>query len=91
MLGTVTTVGDEAIRDVLLGLFSPHMFCNGIYVAVATVTIAVRILVMAIRGELTGKLFTKLIRIVDFSGALGLGTFVVIGSQTVIHTGYGNS
>lgn len=91
VLGTVTAVGGGAVRDVLLGLFPPHMFRNGIYVAVATATVAVWILMVAARGELTDKLFAKLTRIMDFSDALGLGIFAVIGSQTAIRTGYGDN
>lgn len=91
VLGTVTAVGGGAIRDVLLGLFPPHMFRNGIYVAVATATVAVWILMVARKGEMTDRLFAKLYRVMDFSDALGLGIFAVIGSQTAIRTGYGSN
>lgn len=91
VLGTVTAVGGGAVRDVLLGQFPPHMFRNGIYVGVATATVALWIFMVAQKGEMTDKLFAKLTRIMDFSDALGLGIFAVIGSQTAIRTGYGNN
>lgn len=91
VLGTVTAVGGGAVRDVLLGLFPPNMFRNGIYVGVATATVAVWILIVAMKGEMTDRLFAKLSRVMDFSDALGLGIFAVIGSQTAIRTGYGDN
>lgn len=91
VLGTVTAVGGGAVRDVLLGLFPPHMFRNGIYVGVATATVAVWILMVAKKGEMTDSLFARLNRVMDFSDALGLGIFAVIGSQTAIRTGYGDN
>lgn len=91
VLGTVTAVGGGAVRDVLLGQFPPHMFRNGIYVGVATATVALWIFMVAKKGEMTDKLFAKLTRIMDFSDALGLGIFAVIGSQTAIRTGYGDN
>lgn len=91
VLGTVTAVGGGAVRDVLLGQFPPHMFRNGIYVGVATATVALWIFMVAQKGEMTDKLFAKLTRIMDFSDALGLGIFAVIGSQTAIRTGYGDN
>lgn len=91
VLGTVTAVGGGAVRDVLLGLFPPHMFRNGIYVGVATATVALWIFMVAVKGEMTDKLFARLARVMDFSDALGLGIFAVIGSQTAIRTGYGDN
>lgn len=91
VLGTVTAVGGGAVRDVLLGLFPPNMFRNGIYVAVATATVALWIVLVAWKGVMTDLVFAKLSRIMDFSDALGLGIFAVIGSQTAIRTGYGDN
>ena len=91
VLGTVTAVGGGAVRDVLLGQFPPHMFRNGIYVGAATATVALWLLMVAKRGVMTDKVFARLSRIMDFSDALGLGIFAVIGSQTAIRTGHGDN
>ena len=50
VLGTVTAVGGGAVRDVLLGIFPPNMFRHGSYVAVATLTVALWLLMAARSG-----------------------------------------
>lgn len=91
VLGTVTAVGGGAVRDVLLGSFPPGMFRNGVYVAVATATVAFWLLMAARRGAMTNLVFAKLIKIMDISDSLGLGIFAVLGSQTAIRSGYGDN
>lgn len=91
VLGTVTAVGGGAIRDVLLGIFPPGMFRHGVYVAVATGTVAFWLLMAARRGAMTDLVFAKLTKIMDISDSLGLGIFAVLGSQTAIRSGHGDN
>lgn len=91
VLGTVTAVGGGAVRDVLLGLFPPNMFRNGIYMGVATATVAFWLVLAAGKGPVAELLFSKLTKIMDISDSIGLGIFAVIGSQTAIRTGYGDN
>lgn len=88
VLGMVTAVGGGAVRDVLLGITPPNMFCNGIYMGVATSTVVVWIVMVAKGGAVTDLLFAKLAKVMDVSDSIGLGIFAVIGSQTAVHAGY---
>lgn len=88
MLGTVTAVGGGAVRDVLLGIAPPNMFRNGIYVAVATATVAVWLLLAAKSGAVSQRLFRNLVKVMDVSDSIGLGIFAVVGSQTAVNCGY---
>lgn len=91
VLGTVTAVGGGAVRDVLLGIFPPNMFRNGVYVAVATATVVFWLWMAARRGAVSRHLFMQLTKIMDFSDSIGLGIFAVVGSQTAIVHGYGDN
>jgi uncharacterized membrane protein YeiH len=91
VLGTVTAVGGGAVRDVLLGIFPPNMFRNGIYVAVATATVVLWLVMAARKGAVSRLLFTRLTRVMDFSDSIGLGIFAVVGSKTAIVNGYGDN
>lgn len=91
VLGTVTAVGGGAVRDVLLGIFPPNMFRHGSYVAVATLTVALWLLMAARNGTVSRAIFKKLTWIMDISDSIGLGIFAVVGSQTAINVGYGDN
>lgn len=91
VLGTVTAVGGGAVRDVLLGIFPPNMFRHGSYVAVATLTVALWLLMAARKGAVSRAMFAKLSWIMDISDSLGLGIFAVVGCQTAINAGYGDN
>ena len=91
VLGTVTAVGGGAVRDVLLGIFPPNMFRHGSYVAVATLTVALWLLMAARKGTVSRAIFKKLTWIMDISDSIGLGIFAVVGSQTAINVGYGDN
>lgn len=88
VLGTVTAVGGGAVRDVLLGQFPPSMFRNGVYVAVATATVAFWLLIAAWKGAEGRRVVDSLTGIIDVSDSVGLGVFAVVGSQTAIRCGY---
>ena len=88
VLGTVTAVGGGAVRDVLLGVTPPNMFRNGVYVAVATATVVVWILMAARSGSVSKAMFHNIVKVMDFSDSLGLGVFAVVGSQMAVKCGY---
>ncbi len=91
VLGTVTAVGGGAIRDLLLGITPPSMFRDGTYVAVATATVAVWLLVAAHSVPMTQAMFDKISRVMEFSDSIGLGVFAVVGCQTAILNGHGDN
>lgn len=91
VLGTVTAVGGGAVRDLLLGVTPPNMFRNGVYVAIATATVAVWLLMAAKSGAVSKKLFHSITKVMDFSDSVGLGIFAVVGSQTAVIYGYGDN
>ena len=72
VLGTVTAVGGGAVRDVLLGIFPPNMFRHGSYVAVATLTVALWLLMAARKGTVSRAIFKKLTWIMDISDSIAL-------------------
>ena len=76
VLGTVTAVGDGTLRDLLLGDIPPFSMKDEYYIYIA---IAVSVAVFANRNRF--KAFEKPLLYFD---AIGLGTFVVIGSTKAI-------
>lgn len=88
VLGAVTAVGGGCVRDLLLGITPPNMFRNGVYVAVATVTVFFWLVMAVWKGAVTREMFAKLTRIMDLSDSVGLGIFAVVGSQTAVNCGY---
>lgn len=91
VLGIVTAVGGGCVRDILLGITPPNMFSNGVYVAVATATVVVWLLMAARKGAVSRKMFANITKIMDISDSLGLGIFAVVGSQTAVIYGYGDN
>lgn len=91
VLGIVTAVGGGCVRDILLGITPPNMFRNGVYVAVATATVVVWLLMAARKGAVSRKMFANITKIMDISDSLGLGIFAVVGSQTAVIYGYGDN
>jgi len=87
----VTAVGGGCVRDLLLGVTPPHMFRNGVYVAVATVTVFFWLVMAAWKGAVSKAMFANITKIMDISDSLGLGIFAVVGSQTAVIYGYGDN
>lgn len=88
VLGTVSAVGGGVLRDMLLGIIPPNLFRNGVYAATATVTVACWLWMAARKGSLSGRHFHQLVRVMEISDSLGLGVFVVAGSQIAIDRGH---
>lgn len=76
VLGAVTAVGGGTLRDLLLGDIPPFSLKDEIYIYIA---IAVSLVVFANRNRF--KVFEKPLLYFD---AIGLGTFVVIGTTKAI-------
>lgn len=81
VLGAVTAVGGGTLRDLLLGDIPPFSLKDDHYISIA---IAVSLVVFAKRNRF--KLFEKPLLYFD---AIGLGTFVVIGTQKALDFGMG--
>ena len=92
VLGVTTAVGGGAIRDVILGIVPPAMFRNPIYTLVATITSCVVFLILYLKKELlqghNRETYDKVMLVMD---SIGLGIFTVVGVNTGISHGYGQT
>lgn len=89
VLGVTTSVGEGAIRDVILGIVPPAMFQHPVYTLVATITSCVVFLILYLKKELlqghNRETYDKVMLIMD---SVGLGIFTVVGVNTGIAHGY---
>ncbi len=90
-LGTITAVGGGALRDVLLGIFPPSMFKNGIYVLFAFVTAIVSFYTGVFAIKKIKRKRMKYYNLITFFDAVGLGVFTVVGTNTAIINGFGDN
>lgn len=81
VLGMVTAVGGGTIRDVLLGALPPFSLQNEVYL---WLPMATSLLVFALHPWLS-----KLMQPLLYLDAIGLGTFVVIGTSKALMLGTG--
>ncbi len=88
-LAVVTATGGGIFRDILLGLQPPKVFVDPTYVLVAAATALIIFLIVSIIGKDTYLKNTALIdSINNIFDALGLGVFVVLGTQAAIEYGF---
>lgn len=84
VLGAVTAVGGGMTRDILIGQTPPVMFANPVY-AILAVAVSLFVFLLAYfspnRFNLHGQ---RLMQIVNFFDALGLGVFVTVGVDAVL-------
>jgi uncharacterized membrane protein YeiH len=94
VLGVVTAVGGGVVRDVILGITPPNVFCHPSYALVATITSCIAFLIIYVKREHIqrqilegsfGVLYDKLMLVMD---SIGLGIFTVVGVNTGIQQGY---
>jgi len=81
VLGLVTAIGGGTLRDLLLGDSPPFCFKNETYLYLA---VAVSLFSFVLYRQLSGMRQPLL-----FFDAIGLGTFVVIGTEKALHFGLG--
>lgn len=77
VLGLVTAIGGGTLRDLLLGDTPPFCFKNEVYLYLA---LGVSLLTFALYHHMTGMRQPLL-----YFDAIGLGTFVVIGTEKALH------
>ena len=90
-LGVVTSVGGGTVRDVLLGLTPPRMFYNYEYVALAVVTALALFLVFRLAPGARAGMAGRIDLLYNLCDAVGLGIFVVVGTQTCLDAGYADN
>ena len=90
-LGGVTALGGGTVRDILIGHFPPNMFYSYKFLLIAAVS-ALFIFIVAYKWHdaYTINEF-HLNNISNVFDAIGLGAFVVTGTQTGINAGYGDN
>lgn len=91
VLAAITATGGGIIRDIILGIFPPHVFTDCTYVLIAAaVALAVYFIAHTFKDAYrrNTELIDSINNIVD---ALGLGIFIVNGSQTAIDYGFSDN
>ena len=88
VLGCATAVGGGMMRDIVLGKFPPVLFTDPIYTEFSFITCILGFLIEKRHLHTTGEELTILLYMAD---SIGLGIFVVVGSQSAFHAGYGHN
>lgn len=90
VLGVVTALGGGFMRDVVLGIVPPSMFTNRIFVPVGLITSFYTFLAIRWNQHVIPLLPEGLFQLVlNFTDAIGLGLFTVLGVNAAINAGYG--
>lgn len=89
VLGVTTSVGGGLIRDLILGITPPGMFCTPVYTLVALgISILLFVIVAVNHSWVKGRIGLIYDRIMLFCDSLGLGIFTVVGINTAWKAGY---
>jgi uncharacterized membrane protein YeiH len=90
VMGLVTALGGGFMRDVTLGIVPPSMFTNALYIPVALLTAFYTYLAVRLHHHMIPMVSDdKFQWILNFTDAIGLGLFTVIGVNAAIGAGYG--
>ena len=91
VLGLVTASGGGFIRDVTLGIIPPSMFVSPMLIPVGLLTSFYTFLTVHWNQHMIPELPAGLFQwILNFTDAVGLGLFTVLGVNAAIDAGYGD-
>lgn len=91
LLSIITALGGGTVRDVLLGITPPKMFYSYEYVALAAATALALFLVFRFIPRARSGLAGRMDLLYNLCDAVGLGIFVVVGTQACLDAGYSNN
>lgn len=89
VLGLVTALGGGFMRDVVLGIVPPSMFTNRIFIPVGLITSFYTFLAIRWNQHIIPLLPEGRFELVlNFTDAIGLGLFTVLGVNAAVNAGY---
>lgn len=90
VLGVTTAVGGGMLRDLLIGIHPPTLFVKPVYVAAASLAVAILFVIVKFCRlpieALESEMYERVMNLLD---AIGLGAFTVVGIDTAIENGFG--
>lgn len=91
VLGLVTALGGGFMRDVVLGIVPPTMFTSSLLIPVGLLTSFYTFLAIRWHRHVIPLLPDGLFQLIlNFTDAIGLGLFTVLGVNAAINAGYGS-
>ncbi|MBO5059429.1 MAG: trimeric intracellular cation channel family protein [Clostridia bacterium] len=87
-LAVVTATGGGMVRDILLGIQPPHAFLDSRYIFIAAAAALIVFLIAYIGKDAYISRENFIDSVNNIFDALGLGVFVVMGTQTAIDYGF---
>ncbi|MBS6396250.1 MAG: trimeric intracellular cation channel family protein [Clostridiales bacterium] len=89
-LGLVTAMGGGFMRDVVLGKVPPGMFLSPVFVTVGIVASLYTYFMIHWNQHMIPRMSEGIFQwVLNFTDAIGLGLFTVVGVNTAIDAGYG--
>lgn len=88
ILGVVTACGGGFIRDVCLGNIPENIFKQPLYVIISAITSLLLFIIIYIKRDISVKDNQHYKTILNFTDAIGLGVFVVVGATETINLGF---
>lgn len=91
VLGLVTALGGGFMRDVVLGIVPPSMFTNRVFIPVGLITSFYTFLAIRWNQHIIPLLPEGMFQLIlNFTDAIGLGLFTVLGVNAAVNAGYGD-
>lgn len=91
VLGLITAMGGGLMRDIVLGKVPPSLFCSPLFVTIGLMTALYTFFVVRKHKDMIPHLPEGQFQwVLNFTDAIGLGLFTVIGANVTIDAGYGD-